>query len=622
MKMNFKLKDIVMAYHNYEPGAKDVFWLGITIVVGGQYFSWNAGLIAGVGTFAVATIVMGLAYISLILCTSEMISGLPFSGGAYGLARCVLGYYPGFLIGMSEFLSYTLYVSSSVLSLGSMLVNLFDVTPDWAPFFWFLFYVSSVRVNSLGGAHFWHFSTVLGVVSLVILVIYCLGSLPFVNFSQNAGIQAQDVAGAVELIGIPSADAAAVVGDNGAFFVGGMAGFMRVLPLTAWFYVGLESLAFTCTIVKEPKKSLPRGSISCILVLFATAIFTLFVCVSQSPGSFVLAGELNPLNYGYSSMFKMDFQTATGFSIPATYATAFGFQATAGKLMAAMADSKLLPTPFRIVMPGSKMPFVAYTTGATLGFFICYLCYFIPYLGPQLFNICILNGFIGYCSQCIGYVFFQTKFQSIEREFRSPLHLFGAAYAFVVFLLGILGVVAFQPDRFALYAVLVLQGFFSVYYFLVAKKKQTFSEDEQKIMLRVHVVTYNTKKNGIRFRRTASWRSSFNDSVSERFAAFLNSLSGKGNNEAVSNSSRIAASTDEDTTGRYRKQQDSQVEEEGEDAIKPTATATDEENSEASANRPAPLTRRLSKTGMNPPTLSTISETAVASSDNASGAPV
>jgi len=235
-----------------------------------------------------------------------------------------------------------------------------------------------------------------------------------------------------------------------------------VLPLASWFFVGLESLAFSCTIVKDPKKSLPL-EISCILVLFVTAIFTLFVCVSQSPGSFVLASELNPLNYGYSSMFKIDVKTATGFSIPATYATAFGFQATAGKLMAAMADSKLLPTPFRIVMPGSKMPFVAYTTGATLGFFICYLCYLIPYLGPQLFNICILNGFIGYCSQCIGYVFFQTKFQSIEREFRSPLHLFGAAYAFVVFLLGILGVVAFQPDRFALYAVLVLQGFFSVY---------------------------------------------------------------------------------------------------------------------------------------------------------------
>jgi len=139
-------------------------------------------------------------------------------------------------------------------------------------------------------------------------------------------------------------------------------------------------------------------------------------------------------------------------------------------------------------------------------------------------------------------------------------------------------------------------------------------------MLRVHVVTYNTKKNGIRFRRTASWRSSFNDSISERFAAFLNSLSGKVNNEAVSNSSRIAASAaDEDTTGRYKKQQDSQVEEEGEDA---TATATDEENSAASANRPAPLTRRLSKTGMNPPTLSTISETAVATSDTMGGAPV
>ena len=444
------------------------------------------------------------------------------------------------------------------------------------------------------------------------MLIYCLGSLPFVNFALNAGIQEEDLAGAIEVMGIPSAETNAVVGDNGAFFIGGVAGFMRVLPITSWFYVGLESLAFVCTLVKEPKQSLPRGSIAAILVLFVTALFTLFVCVSQSPGAFLLSSELAPLNYGFSSMFNIDFTLATGFSIPATYATAFGFQATAGKLMLAMADSKLLPTPLRIVMPGSKMPFVAYVTGASLGFFICYMCYFIPYLGSQLFNICILNGFIGYCSQCIGYFYFQTKFQSLERGFRSPLYIYGSIYAATIFSLGIIGVVGFQPDQFAFYAVLVLMSLFSVYYYLVARKKQTFSADEQKIMLRVHVVNYNTKK-GTRTRRKSfdnSWYENLAATVSGGATALARSLSGSG---------KILASSDEPSTmGRIPRQSSvsklsvAEADDPTQSSTTTTATTpTVEEPAAAAATPilPGVLARRGSKTGSFDPQLTPITET-------------
>jgi hypothetical protein len=58
----------------------DVWALGITIVIGGQYFAWNAGLSAGFGTFLVATVLIALAYVSLINCIAELSGAFPFAG--------------------------------------------------------------------------------------------------------------------------------------------------------------------------------------------------------------------------------------------------------------------------------------------------------------------------------------------------------------------------------------------------------------------------------------------------------------------------------------------------------------------------------------------------------------
>lgn len=58
----------------------DLWALGITIVIGGQYFAWNDALQAGFGSTLVATMLIATAYVSLMLCISELSSALPFAG--------------------------------------------------------------------------------------------------------------------------------------------------------------------------------------------------------------------------------------------------------------------------------------------------------------------------------------------------------------------------------------------------------------------------------------------------------------------------------------------------------------------------------------------------------------
>ena len=67
----------------YKARTIDIWALGITIVIGGQYSHWNSGLTAGFGSYATGILLIGTAYICLCFCTSELSSALPFAGSMY-----------------------------------------------------------------------------------------------------------------------------------------------------------------------------------------------------------------------------------------------------------------------------------------------------------------------------------------------------------------------------------------------------------------------------------------------------------------------------------------------------------------------------------------------------------
>jgi amino acid transporter len=248
----------------------DIWCLGITIVIGGQYFSWNEGLTAGFGSYAVATALIATGYVCLCFSMAELSSTLPFAGGGYGLARVTLGYYMGFLIGICEVIEYIVYVAFSVYTLGDMITEVTGMDPALAPLVWLAFYVSAVSVYVRGGRLFWRINMGLALTSIAVVLIYCLGSLKFVDF-RYVQFVTWDTTG----MGDPSTSATIAVNsgssgssssgssgssgsDSGStgnpWFVGGMAEFMHVLPLPAWFYVGVESLNFACTDISEVRE--------------------------------------------------------------------------------------------------------------------------------------------------------------------------------------------------------------------------------------------------------------------------------------------------------------------------------------------------------------------------------
>lgn len=216
-------------------GVYDIWALGITIVIGGQYFSWNAGYSAGFGSYLISTILIGLSYIFLCLGNAEISSALPFAGGAYGLARVALGMYPGFIVGCLEAAEYIIYVATSAVSLSLMIIEITNTSIDMLPVYCLAFYVSALLIHIPGGFFFWRSNSVLAIVSIALLLMYIFGSIKYCDFSAYALSPNVSGSGA----------------DRNEWFAGGFVPFLATTPLAAWFYVGVESLNLGAAFVKE-----------------------------------------------------------------------------------------------------------------------------------------------------------------------------------------------------------------------------------------------------------------------------------------------------------------------------------------------------------------------------------
>ena len=445
--------------------ALDMWAVGITIVIGGQYFGWNGGLTAGVGSCFISFCLTSIGYICLVHCIAELSSGLPFAGGNYGLTRVTTGIFPGYLVGCYDALATITYVATSTFALGAMFTELTGASPSLEPLYWFLFYSTAMAIQCYGGLLFWKFNLLLALISLLLLLIYILGSAKWANFPVYA------------------------VGEsNGQWFEGGLHEFMRQLYLSSWFYVGVENITIACQDVKNPKRNIPIGYISCVWTLFFTGLATFFVCVSLPPGSSGLSESISPLQMGYHLMFRVSMKLSILFSLPALYATAFGFMLFYGRQLRAMGNAGLINPIIGQSLDHYKTPFYALLFGSIIGYIICVLCYFYKPLSGLLFQLSMLSGTFIYFSQFMSYLVFKTLLANIKRDYTSPLGIAGAFVGCVIFLLVMISIMFFQTDHYSLIAFVVFTILSSIYYFLYVKDRQFFSEQEKTVLMAAHVV--------------------------------------------------------------------------------------------------------------------------------------
>lgn len=216
----------------------DVFCTGITIVISGFYYGWNQGLESGTGSFLISTILIGLAYICLSFCNAEITSALPFAGGCYGLGRATLGFYVGYIVGCSEASGCIFYSALFAYSTASTTIAITNTSDDMLLLYCLGFYISALAIQFFGGHLYWKCNRILSVCSLGFNLIFIFGSIPLYNFTLNA----------------PSPSVSG--GLKSEYFVGGFQLAFSNMPVSMWWYIGIESLNLVVAFVEKVRESL------------------------------------------------------------------------------------------------------------------------------------------------------------------------------------------------------------------------------------------------------------------------------------------------------------------------------------------------------------------------------
>eukprot|EP01033_Poteriospumella_lacustris_P010983 gene10983-7818_t len=333
----------------YRATSWDVYCLGLTIVIGGQIIFWNKGLKEGFWKFFVSMLLVGTGYLCLTLCLAEMTSMMPFAGGSFGYVRCTLGPVTGYLVGCCEAAEYILYVASAVVEIGRLLTVITELSPSFEPLYWISFYAISLVIQMKGGRTFWRFNAVIAIITLLLIVMYCLASLPNVNFAKFAISDSDHEPGTRHL---------------GRMFEE----IFHFFPLVSWFYVGVESMTLSCDDIPQANRRVPWMMVCSMLTLLVTSTSIVLTSCSQAPGTTMLPLADLPLSPGYAHAFNYASPRFLAIlAMPGTFSTSFGFMFAYGRQLKAMARSGLLPGYLGQAWGAEGVPLTALLTGSIIG---------------------------------------------------------------------------------------------------------------------------------------------------------------------------------------------------------------------------------------------------------------
>ncbi len=171
-----------------KPTVIDIYFLAMTIALGGQYNRWNPPLEAGFWQAITSVIFTGIGYLCFAACMAEMSGTLPFSGGVYGFVRAFIGPFAGYVVSRFEIIMIICYLSPLVQSLGTFPTVAGVSSQEMEPLWWLFFFSTAVGIAMVGCNYveYWGFIKLIGGLSLVLLWIYILGSLDTVNYDRWA----------------------------------------------------------------------------------------------------------------------------------------------------------------------------------------------------------------------------------------------------------------------------------------------------------------------------------------------------------------------------------------------------------------------------------------------------
>lgn len=431
--------------------------LGVGAVISGDFFGWNFGL--GVGGFSgllIATMIITVMYIGLCFSIAEMSPALPHAGGAYSFARSAMGPWAGYVTGLAENMEYILTPAVIVVGIGGYLSAIFNTPPAWTPFWWVLAYSAFVGLNIWGVKITFKFSILITAIALGILLVFYIGAIPHFAWA-NA-------------FDLPSK---------------GWRGVVAALPFAIWFYLGIEELPLAAEESMDPKKDMPKSILWGLLTLIVASFLTLIVSSAIPPGAKALSASQEPLFEGFKTIFGAGLGSrvlalvAVAGLIASFHTIIFAY----GRQIYSLSRAGYFPPFFSLTHGTRQTPHVALIAGSFIGFVVALVIQRAGQnspVGAVLLNMAVFGAVISYGLQMLSYILLRLRLPNLERPYRSPFGIFGAAVALLIAAVSLIGLFVSDPiyQKVSIASALWFAAGL-IYFFLFGRKRLVKSPEEE-----------------------------------------------------------------------------------------------------------------------------------------------
>jgi ethanolamine permease len=475
-------------------GVVSLWALGVAAVISGDFSGWNLGFaVGGWGGMFVGTIIITVMYLGLTYSIAEMSSALPHTGGAYSFARTAFGPWGGFITGVAENIEYVLTPAVIVYFIGTYLTAIFETPAAFQPGWWIIGYIIFVGLNIRGVELSFMVTIMMTLLAIGILVFFFLSAIPFLDFGKYAlNIGADPATGtAIEL-----------QGGHGPFLPFGPYGILASMPFAVWLFLAIEQLPLAAEESADPKHDMPKGIMLGMFTLIALGFLILFFnpaipierqmtdasgVTTTVHGAFALGSSVEPILDGFRAIFATQAAKALALAaitglVASFHAIIFGY----GRQIYSLSRAGYFPHFLSVTHSMHKTPNVALMTGALVGLAVMLVVWFTmggnaagSFIGGVLLNMAVFGAMFSYLLQALTFIQLRRRFSNIERPYRSPVGVVGAALTVIIALVTIFFQLADPLYRTGVIGVAIWYALAILYFATYGRKTLVLSPEEE-----------------------------------------------------------------------------------------------------------------------------------------------
>jgi len=267
---------------------------------------------------------------------------------------------------------------------------------------------------------------------------------------------------------------------NSTFLPMGLWAVVAAMPFAMWFFLGIEELPLAAEESHNPARDIPKAGLRGLGTLVITAMLVL-VLNPGITGAKELSESGEPLLDGFRAILPNSDVAAilAAFALIGLLASLQGIMFGYGRNIYSLSRAGYYPKILSLT--GSrKTPWSALIAGAVIGYAaLLWAQYGGESAGAVVLNIAVWGAVIAYFLQAVSYILLKRNLPNLNRPYKSPVGIPGAAVAALLALLIFVGQALNPALTTAIQAIAIVYVIGLLGFALFGRKKLVLSPEEQ-----------------------------------------------------------------------------------------------------------------------------------------------